>query len=41
MQNDLAYSAPLHCQQGDMRFNLGGNIDLGRLNYGVGARFQV
>jgi hypothetical protein len=42
MQNDLAYSAPPPPgQQGDLGYNLGRNIDLGRLNYGLGAWLQV
>jgi hypothetical protein len=37
LQNDLAYTAHAPGNRG----YLGGNIDLGRLNYGLGARIQV
>jgi hypothetical protein len=41
MQNDLAYSVSAPGQQGDRGLYLGGNIVLGRLNYGLGAQLQV
>jgi hypothetical protein len=41
LQNDLACTAPASGQQGDRFFYLGGNAELGLLNYGLGARIQV